>query len=150
MKTPSKSSPDTVLTYIESLKEDVLRQDTHDLVGIVQTISASKPEFHNEGTLGFGSYLYRYESGREGDAFILGFYPRKDKITIYLMDGTSRYTSELAKLGKHTTTGYCIYIKHLSDIHVPVLKTILQRSYELIRHESSQGPIDRILWKDPS
>jgi hypothetical protein len=63
------------------------------------------------------------------------------------MDGTARYAELLYKLAKHTTTGYCIYIKQLSDIELPILKQILQQSYEFIESQSQKGPIDRILWQ---
>ena len=63
------------------------------------------------------------------------------------MDGTGRYSELLAKLGKHTTTGYCVYIKRLSDVELPVLEKILQRSYEYIKLKSKDGPITEILWK---
>ncbi len=101
----------------------------------------------NVGTIGFDTYHYKYDSGREGDALIVGFYPRKGKITVYLMDGTARYSELLAKLGKHTTTGYCVYIKRLSDIELPVLEQIAQHSYGYIKSMSQDGPIDRVLWQ---
>jgi len=88
-------------------------------------------------------WLYR----REGDGHVIGFYPRKGKITVYLMDGTARYSELLAKLGKHTTTGYCVYIKRLSDVELPILEQIVQQSYEYIKSKSQDGPIDRILWQ---
>jgi len=66
---------------------------------------------------------------------------------VYLMDGTARYAEELAELGKHAITGYCIYIKRLSDVELPVLEQILQASYEYIKSKSQAGPIDRILWR---
>jgi hypothetical protein len=53
----------------------------------------------------------------------------------------------LAKLGKHTTTGYCVYIKRLSDVELPILEQIVQQSYEYIKSKSQDGPIDRILWQ---
>lgn len=86
-------------------------------------------------------------SGRKGEAHTLGFYPRKGKITLYLMDGTTRYAELLAKLGKHTITGYCIYIKRLDDIDQSVLEEILQQSYDHITKLAKAGPIDRILWQ---
>ena len=63
------------------------------------------------------------------------------------MDGTARYAELLAKLGKHTTTGYCVYIKRLSDVELPILEQIVQQSYEYIQSMSQNGPIDRILWQ---
>jgi hypothetical protein len=63
------------------------------------------------------------------------------------MDGTARYSKLLAKLGRHTTTGYCLYIKRLDDIELPILEQILLKSYENIKSKSQKGPIDRILWQ---
>jgi hypothetical protein len=63
------------------------------------------------------------------------------------MDGTARHAALLAKLGKHTGTGYCVYIKRLSDIELPILEQIMQQSYDYIKAKSENGPIDRILWQ---
>lgn len=114
---------------------------------MMQRISKHAPKLWNGHTLGFDTYHYKYDSGREGDGLVIGFYPRKGKTTIYLMDGTARYSEQLAKLGKHTTTGYCIYLKQLSDVDLEVLEQILQKSYDYIKAKSQDGPIDQILWK---
>lgn len=135
-----------VTDYLASLDEQTLR-DSRVLIELMQRISGHQPKLSNVGTLGFDTYHYKYGSGREGDSFIIGFYPRKAKITVYLMDGTARYTELLAKLGKHTVTGYCIYFKRLSDIELLVLEQILQHSYEYIKSKSQDRPIDRILWQ---
>lgn len=137
---------DKVKDYIASLDEQTA-QDTQVLLEMMQRISKQEPKLWNVGTIGFDTYHYKYESGREGDALVIGFYPRKSKITIYLMDGTARYAALLAKLGKHTTTGYCLYIKRLSDIELPVLEQIIKQSYENIKSKSKDGPIDNILWQ---
>jgi L-rhamnose mutarotase len=136
----------TVDEYIASLDES-LRQDTQKLQDMMQKISAEKPQLYGYGTIGFGVYKYEYTSGRKGEAHTLGFYPRKGKITVYLMDGTTRYAELLAKLGKHTITGYCIYIKQLSDVDLNVLRQILERSFKNITSKAAQGPIDSILWQ---
>lgn len=120
-------------------------EDTQVLIEMMQRISGHKPKLYGIGTLGFDMYHYKYDSGREGDGHTLGFYPRKGKITIYLMDGTARYADLLSKLGKHSITGYCVYIKQLSDIELPILEKILQQSYEYIT--SKYGHINKILWK---
>ncbi len=134
--------------YVESL-EDELKQDTVTIMDMMQAIGGEEPILYGYGTIGYGIYKYEYASGRKGEAHTLGFYPRKDKITIYLMDGTKRYATQLAKLGKHTITGYCIYIKQLSDIDQSVLKQILTESYEHITKLSQAGPIQNILWQQP-
>lgn len=135
-----------VQNLLATLDEDTVK-DSEILFEIMQRISDAEPKIWNEHTIGFGSYHYRYNSGREGDSQILSFYPRKGKITVYLMDGTARYATLLDKLGSHTTTGYCVVIKRLSDIELPILKQILQQSYGYIKSMSETGPIDKILWK---
>jgi len=136
----------SVSDFIASLDEQTA-EDTQVLQEMMQTISSHEAELWNVGTIGFDTYHYKYDSGREGDALVIGFYPRKGKITVYLMDGTAGYKELLSKLGNHTLTGYCIYIKRLSDIQLSVLEQILQQSYNYIKSESQNGPIDRILWK---
>lgn len=137
----------TVDQYVESLGEEGLQNDTRALIDIMQRISGEQPILYGIGTIGFGVYKYEYASGRKGEAHTLGFYPRKGKITVYLMDGTARYDTLLARLGKHTTTGYCIYIKKLSDIELPTLERIIKQSFENITAQSKSGPIDHILWQ---
>ena len=143
-KSKSTKNTTSVKEFIASLDEQTLK-DSKVLVEMMQGISGSKPKLWNVGTIGFDSYHYKYDSGREGDSFIIGFYPRKGKITVYMMDGTARYSELLAKLGRHTTTGYCVYIKHLSVVELPILEQIIQRSYENIK--SQDGHINQILWK---
>lgn len=137
----------TVDQYIDSLEDESLRNNALKLLELMKNISGNDPILYGYGTIGFGIYKYEYTSGRKGEAHTLAFYPRKGKITVYLMDGTNKYSSLLAKLGKHTTTGYCVYIKRLSDINLMVLEQILKESYEFITTKSKQGPIDRILWQ---
>lgn len=136
----------SVKNYISSLDEQTVK-DSHVLIKMMQRISGHAPKLWNVGTIGFDTYHYKYDSGREGDGHVIGFYPRKDKITVYLMDGTVRYSELLARLGKHSSTGYCVYIKRLNDIELPVLEQIVQQSYGYIKSKSQDGPIDRIMWQ---
>ena len=133
--------------YVASINDEQTAKDTNVLIEMMKRISGSEPKLWNVGTLGFDTYHYKYDTKREGDNFIVGFYPRKGKITVYLMDGTARYPELLNKLGKHTTTGYCIYIKRLSDVELPMLEQIIERSYKYIKSQSQDGPVDRILWQ---
>ena len=140
------STNQAVKDYIASLDEQTAK-DTQVLIEMMQRISGHEPQLWNAGTLGFDNYHYKYDSGREGDGHVIGFYPRKGKITVYMMDGTARYSELLAKLGRFTTTGYCVYIRRLSDVELPILEQIVQQSYEFIKSKSQDGPIDRILWQ---
>ena len=137
---------DSAEHYTASLDEQTAK-DSLTLIEMFQRISGHEPKLWNAGTIGFDTYHYKYDSGREGDGLVIGFYPRKGKITIYLMDGTARYSELLASLGKHTTTGYCVYIKRLSDVVLPVLEQIVQQSYEYIKSKVKDGPVTQILWK---
>lgn len=136
----------TVEQYVASLGDE-LQNDTRTIMEMMQRISGEDPILYGFGTIGYGVYKYEYASGRKGEAHTLGFYPRAGKITVYLMDGTARYSDLLTKLGKHTTTGYCVYIKQLSDIELPILQQILQKSHDNITKLSQAGPIDHILWQ---
>ena len=144
MTTQNDSS---VKDYIASLNDEQTAKDCLVLIEMMRRISGHEPKMWNVGTIGFDTYHYKYDSGREGDGHIIGFYPRKGKITVYLIDGTARYPELPAKLGKHPTSGYCVYIKWLSDIELPVLEQIVQQSYGYIKSESQDGPIDRVLWR---
>lgn len=123
----------SVQDYLSSIDNEQTVSDSLALIDIMQGISGHEPQLWNVGTIGFDSYHYKYDSGREGDCHIIGFYPHKDKLTFYLMDGTSRYTELLQRLGKHKTSKACIYIKQLSDIDLNVLEQILSESYNYIK-----------------
>lgn len=129
----------SVKDYIGSLDEQTSK-DSHVLLKMMQHISGCEPVLWNTGTIGFDTYHYKYASGREGDGLVIGFYPRKGKITVYLMDGTARYSELLAKLGKYTTTGYCLYIKQLSDIGYQYLKKLCSNHISISRRNLKTGP----------
>ena len=136
----------TVDDYIASLDEQTAA-DSRTLLEMMHRISGHEPTLWNAGTIGFGTYHYKYDSGRDGDGHTIGFYPRKGKLTVYLMDGTARHSELLARLGKHSTTGYCLYIKRLSDVDPLILEQIVRESYEFVESKAQDGPIRQILWK---
>ena len=121
--------------YIASLDDEQTAKDSLTLIEMMRKISGHEPKLWNVATIGFDTYHYEYDSGREGDAQAMGFYPRKDKLTIYLMDGTARHAELLARLGKHTTSRVCVYIKRLSDVQLPILRQVLQQSYEYVKSQ---------------
>lgn len=133
--------------YLASLDDEQTVTDSTTLIEMMQRISGHAPTLWNAGTIGFGTYHYKYDSGREGDGHTIGFYPRKGKLTIYLMDGTARHSALLARLGTHSTTGYCLYLTRLGDVDLPVLEQIVRESYEFVESKAQDGPIRQILWK---
>jgi hypothetical protein len=116
--------------------------DARVLIDLMRRISGHEPRLWNVATIGFDSYHFRYDSGREGDAHALGFYPRTGKTTVYLMDGTARHADLLAQLGTHTTSRVCVYLKRLSDISLPVLEDVLRESYRYLK--AHDGTMHRI------
>lgn len=137
----------SVAEYITSLDDEQMVRDSETLVEMMQRISGQDPVLWNVGTIGFGTYHYKYDSGREGDGHTIGFYPRKGKLTIYLMDGTARHAELLAKLGTHSVTGYCVYLKRLGDVDLRILEQIVTESYAFVESKAQAGPIRQILWK---
>ena len=131
----SSQSDSSVKDFIASLNDEQTIIDCQVLIEMMQRISGHEPKMWNIGTIGFDTYHYKYDSGREGDGQIIGFYSRKGKITVYLMDGTVRYSELLARLGKHTTSRVCVYIKRLGDIQLPILEQIVQQSYEYVKSQ---------------
>ena len=116
--------------------------DADVLLDLMRRITGHEPVVANVGTLGFDSYHYRYASGREGDAHCLAFYPRRGRTTIYLMDGTARHADALAQLGRHTTSRVCVYVKHVSDLDLGVLETVLRDSYAYLKEHD--GTMHRV------
>ena len=146
MGTMTADDANSVRDYVASLDEETA-VDSETLIAMMRRISGHEPTLWNAGTIGFDTYHYKNDSGREGDGHVIGFYPRKGKTTLYLMDGTARYADLLTRLGKHTTTGYCVYFKQLSDLDLSVLEQLVRASYENVKAKSQDGPIREILWK---
>jgi hypothetical protein len=94
----------------------------------MKTITKSEPQMWGTSIVGFGSYHFKYKSGREGDWFITGFSPRKQSLTLYIMSGFGRYDELLNKLGKYKTGKSCLYIKRLEDVDIKVLGKIIRES----------------------
>jgi hypothetical protein len=122
----------SVATFVASLDERTA-EDCRVLMDLMQRISGHEPRLWNVGTIGFDSYRYRYDSGREGDNHAIGFYPRRGTTTVYLMDGTERHSDLLACLGTHTTSRVCVHFKRLSDVDLEVLDQVVRQSYEYVK-----------------
>jgi hypothetical protein len=122
---PTKLS---VAAYIDALTDEAKRTDAKALVKLMQNVTGEKPQMWGPSIIGFGSYHYTYESGRQGDMPLAGFSPRKAATVVYGLTGFSESEALLAKLGKHTTGGGCLYIKKLADVNQKVLETLVVKS----------------------
>lgn len=123
----TKPTEVSVTAYIDGLTDESRRADARALVQLMQSATGEKPKMWGPSIIGFGSYHYRYESGREGDAPLAGFSPRKAATVLYGVTGSGEAAPLLAKLGKHTTGKGCLYIKKLSDVDPKVLTTLVER-----------------------
>ncbi|NNF64786.1 MAG: DUF1801 domain-containing protein [Acidimicrobiia bacterium] len=124
----TKKNEGDVEAFINSVEDDVKRQDCHKLIELMSSVTGDKPTMWGEKIVGFGSYHYKYASGREGDWMAVGFSPRKANLTLYLMSGFNEYEALLSKLGKHTTGKSCLYIKRLEDVDTDVLRELVATS----------------------
>jgi hypothetical protein len=122
---PTKLS---VAAFIDALPDETRRADAKALVKLMQSATGEKPKMWGPSIVGFGSYHYTYESGREGDTPLAGFSPRKAATVLYGVTGLSDSDELLAKLGKHTTGGGCLYIKKLADVDRKVLEALVLKS----------------------
>ena len=96
----------------------------------MQETTNAKPKMWGDSIVGFGSYHYKYASGREGDWFLTGFSPRKQNLTIYIMPGFEKYETLLNKLGRHSTGKSCLYIKKIENVDLDVLKELIEQSVQ--------------------
>jgi hypothetical protein len=118
----------SVETFLKGLKDERRRKDCLALVDIMRRITKSEPKMWGTSIVGFGSYHFVYESGREGDWFLTGFSPRKEALTLYVMSGFMQHAAAMKTLGKYKTGKGCLYVKGLEDVHLPTLKKLLRES----------------------
>ena len=123
--------PDDVRDFLERVTPPTRKRDAEALLHLMGDITGEQPTLH--GTIvGFGTYHYKYASGREGDAAAAAFAPRKGAMSVYLNDGTASHAAELERLGPHTSGVGCLYIKDLEGVDLGVLERILRRSYDTL------------------
>ena len=124
----TKRNDASVSAFLNRITDANKRRDARAISVLMQKITKSKPKMWGASIVGFGSYHYKYASGREGDAPITGFSPRKQNLTLYIMGGFERNATLMKKLGKYKTGKACLYINSLSEIDVPTLKALIQKS----------------------
>lgn len=129
----TRASNRSVAAFLKSVDNEARRADCLEVVDMMKKITRKKPRIWGESIVGFGTYHYRYDSGREGDSFITGFSPRKQYLTIYIMPGFSHYSELMKKLGKYKTGACCLYLKTLDDIDRAVLKELVSKSVQHMR-----------------
>src|SRR5689334_1393565 len=127
-KLKTKPTHASVKDFLNQIPDEATRQDCIAIAQIMEEITGEKPKMWGPSIVGFGSYHYKYDSGREGDWLVTGFSPRKKDLTLYMMMGFEKHPELMEKLGKHSAAKSCLYIKRLSDVHVPTLKKLIKSS----------------------
>lgn len=115
----------SVESYFSAIEDEARRQDCEALAKLMTKATAYEPKLWGANIVGFGSYHYKYESGREGDSCLTGFSSRKGEIAIYILANFPGREDLLAKLGKHKTGKGCLYIRKLSDVDPNVLEQLI-------------------------
>ena len=130
----TKQTDASVKDFLNQIADKERREDCFAVAKIMEEITGEKPKMWGPSIVGFGSYHYKYASGREGDWLVTGFSPRKKDLTLYIMMGFAKHGVLMEKLGKHSAAKSCLYIKRLSDIHVPTLKKLIKESVKDLRN----------------
>ena len=114
--------------YIDGIDDENRRADCMAVMDVMRKVTGAEPAMWGDSIVGFGSYHYKYASGREGDWFETGFSSRKESLTLYIMSGFSRYEELMANLGKYKTGKSCLYLKKLDDVDRDVLEELIRES----------------------
>ncbi|KGX86218.1 DUF1801 domain-containing protein [Pontibacillus litoralis] len=122
----------SVIEFIESVESIKKREDAYTLLDIFAQTTGYEAKMWGSSIIGFGSYRYKYASGHEGDAPLVGFSPRKAKFSLYFSLEETKREALLQDLGKHTSGKSCVYINKLADIHVEVLKALIMESVSFL------------------
>ena len=133
----NKTRPNTssVTLFIEAVDDELKEADCYTLIDLMKEITGEEPVMWGPSIIGFGSYHYKYDSGREGDMMLTGFSPRKQNLSVYIMTGFAKYEELLKELGKHKTGKSCLYFKRLSDVNIDVLTELIKASYDHYNHK---------------
>lgn len=129
----TKATSASVDAYIEAIADPARQADCRALVRLMQSITGERPVMWGGSIVGFGSYHYKYDSGREGDACATGFSSRRSDISIYLTASFPGQEELLARLGKHKMGKACLSVRRLSDVDVGVLKQLVAGSVSAVR-----------------
>ena len=124
----TKETKSSVTRFIDDIADKQKRLDSAVIIKLMQEVTKSEPRMWGSSIVGFGSYHYKYESGHEGDMCLVGFSPRKQNLTLYVMPGSGQHAGLLKRLGKIKTGKACIYIKRLDDIDLGILRKLIRQS----------------------
>lgn len=124
----TKPTDKSVIDFLNKVENPTKREDSFKILDLMHEVTQEEPTMWGDSIIGFGSFHYKYKSGREGDWFLIGFSPRKQSLSLYINTGFEAYEEKLKKLGKYKTGKSCLYINKLKDVELPVLKELMTDS----------------------
>ena len=139
----TKKNSASVEGFLQSVENEKRRADSLVVLDLMKEVTNEEPAMWGTSIVGFGSYHYKYANGREGDWMKVGFSPRKQNMTLYIMDGFGSYDSLLQNLGKYRTGKSCLYINKLEDVDQTVLRELVRQSVASVSENSSQDSLSK-------
>lgn len=134
----TKATKQSVASFLKTVTDEQKLADAKAVIAMMREATKCEPVLWGTSIIGFGTYRYKYATGREGDWPIVGLSPRKTNLTLYIMPGFDAYEGLLAKLGKHSTGSSCLYIKRLADVDTAVLKKLITQSVAAMKKRYKQ------------
>jgi hypothetical protein len=133
----TRQTDQRVEKFLNAIADKKKREDSFTILEMMKQITKMEPKMWGPSIVGFGTYHYKYESGHEGDMCLIGFSPRKQNLTLYIMPGFGSYDELMKKLGKHKTGKACLYINKLEDVDLPTLKKLIQESFKYMKKKQA-------------
>jgi len=130
----TKATEASVESYLESIANPARRKDCDSLAKLMSKATKESPKMWGTSIVGFGTFYYKYESGREGDTCLVGFSSRKGDITIYGLNAAPSHGELMPKLGKHKAGKGCLYIRSLADVDLKVLERLVNDAAKAKHH----------------
>jgi nucleoid DNA-binding protein len=134
----TKATKQSVDKFLSGIKNEQQRLEAFKILELMQDIIKEPAKMWGDSIVGFGTYHYKYKSGREGEWFLTGFSPRKQDLTLYINGGFENYDDLMQQLGKYKASkGACLYVRKLEDIKLPVLKKLVKASVTQVKKANS-------------
>lgn len=131
----TRKNDDNVEAFLNTVESEEKKKDCFTILEMMEKITGETPKMWGTSIIGFGDHHYKYKTGREGDWFNVGFAPRKQNISLYIMTGFKKYDELMSRLGKFKTGKSCLYIKKLEDVDINILEQLIALSSNWIKNK---------------
>jgi len=128
----TRETKTSVAAFLNAIDDKRKRADAKKIAAMMRKATGKRAKMWGTAIVGFGTYHYKYESGREGDWALVGFSPRKQNLVVYIMPGFEKFPTLMRKLGKYKTGKSCLYLNKLDDVDESVLEQLIDKSVKLM------------------